>query len=70
MNIPSIQACLAEFAPMEYRAAFMSVNGMVLRLGQTLGPVLMGMLFTVWGIEGAFFAGAAFSFAALLIMFL
>ena len=69
MNIPSIQTLLAELAPMEYRAAFMSVNGMVLRLGQTLGPVLMGMLFTVWGIKGAFFAGAGFSFAAFFLMF-
>jgi ACDE family multidrug resistance protein len=69
MNIPSIQTLLAELAPMEYRAAFMSVNGMVLRLGQTLGPVLMGVIFAVWGTEGAFFAGAGFSFAALLIMF-
>ncbi len=69
MNIPSIQTLLAELAPMEYRASFMSVNGMVLRLGQTLGPVLMGVIFAVWGTEGAFFAGAGFSFAALLIMF-
>jgi ACDE family multidrug resistance protein len=68
MNIPSIQACLAEFAPMEYRAAFMSVNGMVLRIGQTLGPAIMGMLFTVWGVEGVFFAGAGFSFAAFFLM--
>ncbi len=68
MNIPSIQTLLAELAPMEYRAAFMSVNGMVLRLGQTLGPVLMGMIFAVWGIEGAFFAGAGFSFAAFFLM--
>jgi len=29
----------------------------------------MGMLFTVWGIKGAFFAGAGFSFAAFFLMF-
>jgi MFS transporter, ACDE family, multidrug resistance protein len=68
MNIPSIQTLLAEMAPMEYRAAFMSVNGMALRLGQTLGPVLVGMVFVFWGIKGAFFAGAGFSFAAFLLL--
>ncbi|MFW6140569.1 MAG: MFS transporter [Acidobacteriota bacterium] len=70
MNIPSIQTCLAELAPIEYRAAFMSVNGMVLRLGQTLGPVFMGLIFAVWGIKGAFFAGAGFSAAAFLMLIL
>ncbi len=70
MNIPSIQTCLAELAPMEYRAAFMSVNGMVLRVGQTLGPVFMGLIFVVWGIKGAFFAGAGFSAAAFLMLIL
>lgn len=60
VNIPSLQALLAELAPIEYRAAFMSVNGMVLRLGQTLGPVITGMFYAMWGIEITFFAGAGF----------
>jgi MFS transporter, ACDE family, multidrug resistance protein len=55
-------------APIEYRAAFMSINGMVLRLGQTLGPVFMGLTFTVWGIQGAFLAGAGFSVAAFVLL--
>jgi predicted MFS family arabinose efflux permease len=37
----------------------MSINGMVLRLGQTVGPPLMGLALGVWGIEGAFYAAAA-----------
>ncbi|MBD3415288.1 MAG: MFS transporter [Candidatus Aminicenantes bacterium] len=68
VNIPSLQTRLAELAPMKYRAAFMSVNGMVLRLGQTLGPVLMGLVYVGWGIEGAICAGAGFSAAALLLL--
>ena len=35
MNNPSNQTILAGIAPIEYRAAFMSINGMVLRIGQT-----------------------------------
>jgi predicted MFS family arabinose efflux permease len=61
VNIPNIQTLLAGLAPMEYRAAFMSVNGMVLRLGQTLGPLSMGAAFGMWGISSVFYAGAGFS---------
>jgi ACDE family multidrug resistance protein len=70
LNIPSIQTLLAGLAPMEHRAAFMSVNGMVLRLGQTLGPLLMGAVFGLWGIGGVFYAGAVFAIAifALLVI--
>jgi MFS family permease len=68
LNFPSIQTLLAGMAPLEYRGAFMSINGMVLRLGQTLGPVFMGLIFTVWGIKGTFLAGAGFSAAAFLLL--
>lgn len=66
INIPSIQTLLARLAPMDYRGIFMSVNGMVLRLGQTLGPVLTGVVFGIWGMEGVFYAGASLA----LIMFI
>ncbi len=58
INIPVLQTMLANHAPLQYRAAFMSANGMVLRLGQTLGPVLMGAAYLVAGISAAFYAGA------------
>ena len=58
INIPSIQTLLAGLASVEHRAAFMSVNGMVLRLGQTLGPLLIGLFFTVGGFSYAFYGGA------------
>jgi ACDE family multidrug resistance protein len=54
VNIPGIQTLLAGLAPMEHRAAFMSANGMVLRLGQTLGPLIAGFFFVHWGISGVF----------------
>jgi MFS family permease len=59
INVPCLQTMLAGLAPLEYRGAFMSVNGMILRLGQTLGPLLMGVVFAGWGISGVFYAGAA-----------
>ena len=69
MSIPVIQALFAEAAPLKYRATFMSVSGMTFRIGQTLGPLLMGMVISIWGIGGAFYAGAVLSVAMFIIIF-
>jgi ACDE family multidrug resistance protein len=58
INLPSLMTYLASLAPMEQRGALMSINGMVLRLGQTLGPLIMGMVFTFAGMGGVFVGGA------------
>jgi predicted MFS family arabinose efflux permease len=68
MNVTSIQTLLAGLTPNEYRAAFMSVNATVLRLGQTLGPLLMGAIFGVWGIASVFYAGASLSIVTFMLM--
>jgi len=68
MNIPSIQTLLASLAPIEYRAAFMSLNGMVLRLGQTLGPVFMGLVYLTWGIKATFYAGVIFALIMIILV--
>lgn len=57
--IPSIFTLLVGLAPDRHRAAFMSVNGMVLRLGQTLGPLFAGALVAAFGTQAAFVGGAA-----------
>ncbi|MGD2179463.1 MAG: MFS transporter [Anaerolineae bacterium] len=63
LSIPNLQTLLAGLAPLEHRGAFMSINGMILRLGQTVGPPLMGIVFSAWGIEGTFYAAAAIAAA-------
>jgi MFS family permease len=67
LSIPNLQTLLASLAPIEHRGAFMSVNGVVLRLGQTLGPPLMGVVSTVGGIASIFYTGAAIA-AAMLVL--
>jgi MFS family permease len=70
LNIPTVQTMLTGLAPLEYRASFMAVNGMVLRLGQTLGPICMGIFFVLWGTDGAFLAGVGCALFMLIIFVL
>lgn len=56
--IPSVQNLLVGFASIKERAAFMSVSSMVLRVGQTIGPLLIGVFYSVGGLQGSFVAGA------------
>ena len=68
LNIPTIHSLLASLSPLEYRAAFMSANGMVLRMGQTLGPIVMGMVFVIGGLSATFFAGAGLALLMLVLI--
>jgi ACDE family multidrug resistance protein len=68
INMPSMMALLAELAPMDQRGAMMSVNGMVLRLGQTLGPLVMGAVLTISGLTGVFFGGAVCALVMLAVV--
>ncbi len=68
INIPSFLTILTGLAPIEHRAALMSLNGMVLRLGQTLGPILAGIVVAVVGIEGSFYAGAVLAVVVFVVL--
>ena len=64
---PSLSTYIARVAPSEYRGALMSLNGMMFRLGQTLGPLIIGLAYMWWDFTGAFFfaAGLALATAAI-----
>ncbi|MDR1243222.1 MAG: MFS transporter [Deltaproteobacteria bacterium] len=61
MNTPNVQAQLMNAAGAEERAAVMSANGMLLRLGQTLAPVSFSFVMGGLGINSGFYLGIAFS---------
>jgi ACDE family multidrug resistance protein len=61
--LPSIMTAVAGLAPLKHRAAFMSINGAILRLGQTVGPALMGLIYTFGGLDSPFLAAAALAIA-------
>jgi predicted MFS family arabinose efflux permease len=69
LNIPSLQTALVRLAPGAQRGAFMSLNGMVIRLGQTLGPMLIGIGYTINGLTGAYFLGALCAALGLVVLF-
>ena len=64
INIPSILNLLTGYAPKDYRAAFLSINWMVMRIGQAIGPYLLGLAYLYINVEGTFYftalAGALF----------
>ena len=67
IGFPSIQTILAQLAPKEYLATVISVNGTFFGLGQTLGPLLMGIAYGMGGIHSVFYAGVCFAIATLII---
>ncbi len=69
MLIPGIQTLLVGFASLNERAGFMSINSMVLRLGQTVGPIFIGLFYALGGIDIAFIGGAMVALVMLLISF-
>lgn len=68
MTIPCIQSLLIEMAHIKYRAAFLSFNSLALRLGQTIGPLLMGVVLVTGDIKDVFYVGAGFSLVMVVIV--
>lgn len=58
INIPSILNLLTGYADKEYRAAFLSVNWVVMRTGQALGPYLLGLVYAGISLNATFYAAA------------
>lgn len=70
INIPSVLNLLTKQVPSDLRAAFLSVNWTVLRGGQALGPVLLGLVYGLTGITGTFIfsAGVAVIFVVVSVL--
>lgn len=68
MNYPLVMSLLAGLAPDEHRAIFMSANGMVLRVGQTLGPLVMAAVFAWGGMVWVFYAAAGICLAMFMLL--
>jgi ACDE family multidrug resistance protein len=69
-NVPGLQTGVAGLAPLEHRAAFMSLNATVLRLGQTIGPPVMTLIYLQQGYAVIFYVSGAIAFVTALTPFL
>jgi MFS family permease len=58
LNQPALQTRLTELSSDASRGVVLSVNGMVLRLGQAIGPLLLGGALVVGDIGTVFYAAA------------
>ena len=63
INFPNIFSMLTGSVQAENRGALIALNGMGFRIGQTLGPLLMGLASATLGIAGAYYATAALAAA-------
>ncbi len=68
LMVPSVQNILVGYTTIKERAAFMSFNSMVLRIGQTLGPLVVGIFYSIGGLQGSYIAGAAVAIIMMMII--
>lgn len=67
INLPNVFSMLAGSASSDSRGALLALNGMGLRLGQTLGPLAMGASAAALGVTGAYYAAAGLAAAMFLV---
>ena len=58
LNQPALQTRLAGLASDASRGILLSLNGMVLRVGQAVGPLVMGGALILGGLDAVFWAAA------------
>ena len=68
INLPNVFSLLNAHAPSENRGAFMATNGMSLRAGQTIGPLLMASTAGALGLTGAYLAAAGLALLAFFLV--
>ena len=59
LNQPALQTRLTELSSEASRGVLLSLNGTILRLGQAVGPLVLGLALTAGGIQMVFYAAAA-----------
>jgi MFS transporter len=67
LNLPNVFSLLNKAAPDENRGAFLALNSTILRLGQTLGPVLMAVIAAPLGLAGAYLAAGTLAVAMFVV---
>lgn len=66
--IPNLQFFLGNLSSVENRGIVMALYGSCIRIGQTLGPFVMGLIFPLVGIDGVFFACAGIALGLVVLV--
>jgi len=69
-NLPLLQTSILDSAPEELRGLMSAIYSSALRVGQSIGPVLMGVLYTLGGFGLVFMASAALAACTAMALFL
>lgn len=69
INNPSLLSLLTAAAPAQYRGAIMSLNGMGLRIGQTIGPIIMAWLSAIVTVNSAFYIISGLTLVIVIALF-
>ena len=69
INLPNVFSLLNAHALTENRGAFMATNGMSLRAGQTIGPLLMASAAGALGLTGAYLVAAGLALVSFALVF-
>jgi len=69
INNPSLLSLLTAAAPAQYRGAIMSLNGMGLRIGQTIGPMIMASLSAIVNVKFAFYIISGLTLVIVIALF-
>lgn len=65
---PSIHILLMSLTPVKCRGISMAVNWTFIRSGQTIAPVMLGLVFVIWGITNVLLVSAIISIAMALLV--
>jgi MFS family permease len=68
MCIAAVHTSLESLSSPKQRGATLCMGGLGLRIGQFVGPLLMGAVFQLWGIKLIFYVGSFLSFAAFIFV--
>lgn len=66
--LPSSQSLLADMTSPENRGGVMSFNRMISQIGQTIGPMLMGLVLSLSMLDSVFYTGAALSIITFFVL--
>lgn len=70
LNLPVLISLISSEARLENRGAIMSLNGMVIKIAQTVSPVLASLLLGLAGFAGVYAASGALALATGLYLLL